>query len=220
MESTPTPARDVAAGDARHRDDWGLEFSRIVAFSDGVFAIAITLLVLALEMPETADDVADSILKQRGDLFAYALSFAVLGKLWLAHHRFFSVLERFDRRLMGLNLLYLACVALVPYPSEVLGDYGEQPAAVILYAASMAAVSLAFALQIVYSYRAGLIKPEIRGPERRYAGPASFLVSAIFLTSIPVALVSPDVAILMWLGIFLVGDRVTDRIGFSLSERQ
>lgn len=219
MESTPRPGPDSAAGDARHRDDWGLEFSRIVAFSDGVFAIAITLLVLALEVPETADDVADSILTQRGDLFAYALSFAVLGKLWLAHHRFFSVLERFDGRLMGLNLLYLAFVALVPYPSEVLGDYGEQPAAVILYGATMAGVSLTFAGQIVHAYRAGLLKPDIRGLERRYAGPASFLVSAIFLASIPVALLSPDVAILMWLGTFVVGDRVTSRIGISLSRR-
>lgn len=219
MESTHTHARDVAGGDSRHRDEWGLEFSRIVAFSDGVFAIAITLLVLALEVPENADDVADSILRQRGDLFAYALSFAVLGKLWLGHHRFFSVLERFDGKLMAINLLYLAFVAIVPYTSEVLGDFGEQPAAVILYAASMAGVSLTFAGQIAYSYRAGLVKPEIRNLERRYAGPASFLVSAIFLASIPVALVSPDVAILMWLGIFLVGDRVTERIGISLSGR-
>ena len=207
---------DTARADARQRDEWSIEFSRIVAFSDGVFAIAITLLVLALEVPENADDLADSILRQRGDVFAYALSFAVLGKLWMSHHRFFSVLDRFDGRLMALNLLYLAFVALVPYTSELLGDYGEQAPAVILYAVGLAGVSLAFAAQIVYAYRAGLVKPEVRGAERRFAVPASFLVSAIFLASIPVALLSPDAAILMWLGIFLVGDRVTERIGISL----
>jgi uncharacterized membrane protein len=201
-----------AGGLARHRDEWGVEFSRIVAFSDGVFAIAITLLVLALEVPESAADVGSAVLDQRGDFFAYALSFAVLGKLWLAHHRFFSALERFDPTLMGLNLVYLAWVALVPYTSELLGDYGELTAAVITYAASMFAVSLTFTIQIAYAYRANLVKPSAREYERRFAGPANFIIAGVFLASIPVAVWSPDVASLMWLSIFASGRRISDRL--------
>jgi uncharacterized membrane protein len=213
MESERRPARAMARGQARHRDEWDVEFNRIVAFSDGVFAIAITLLVLALEVPESSEDVADSLLSQRGDLFAYALSFAVLGKLWISHHRFFSVLERFDGTLMALNLLYLAFIVMVPYTSEVLGDYGEVPSSVILYASVLFAVSLTFAAQIVYSFRSGLVTAATGDLERRYASPSSFLVAGVFLLSIPVALVSTDVATLMWLAIFVVGDRVSDWVG-------
>ena len=114
----------VAAGEpveprsVRDREDSEIEFSRVVAFSDGVFAIAITLLVLALEIPAGVDDLGQA-LRDRGDeFFAYGLSFAVMASLWIDHHRFFGALERFDGRLMALNLLYLAFVALVPFTSE------------------------------------------------------------------------------------------------------
>src|ERR671918_1019031 len=127
-QRSASPAETVRRGHPRHRDEWGIEFSRIVAFSDGVFAIAITLLALAIEVPESLppdETVADLLRDQAGDALAYAISFAVLGKLWLAHHRFFSSVERFDSVLMGLNILYLAWIALVPVTSELLGDYGD-----------------------------------------------------------------------------------------------
>jgi uncharacterized membrane protein len=197
---------------ARHRDEWEVEFSRIVAFSDGVFAIAITLLVLTIEIPENSNDLTRVLDDQIGDFFAYALSFAVLGKLWLAHHRFFSALARFDSTLMGINLVYLAFVALVPFTSELLGDYSDHSIAVIFYAASMFAVSITFTIQIVYSYRANLVKPEMRDLERRMAGPSNFVVSGLFLASIPVAAVAPSVAPFMWIGVLFTGRRVADRV--------
>jgi TMEM175 potassium channel family protein len=215
MATDSRPADVLARRHPQHRDEWGVEFARIVAFSDGVFAIAITLLVLAFQIPENSPDVVHSLLNQSGDVFAYALSFAVLGRLWLAHHRFFSVLERFDARLMGLNLLYLAWVVLVPFTSEVLGDYGNDSGGVILYAAVMLGVTLTFGVEIVYAYRAGLVKPELRGVEHRYAGTASFIVAAVFLASIPVALVAPDFAPLMWLVVFFSGYRLARLLGYE-----
>lgn len=196
-----------------------MEFSRIVAFSDGVFAIAVTLLVLALEIPEDTADLTRALEDQSGDLFAYALSFAVLGKLWLAHHRFFGSLLRFDAILMGLNILYLAWVALVPFTSDVLGDYGDQTAAAVVYAANMSGVTLTFAAQIAYAYRTDLMKPEMREFERRYAGPANFIIAGVFLVSIPVAFLHSDVAILMWLLVFLTGWRVSRRIAGARTPR-
>jgi uncharacterized membrane protein len=209
-EPESTSARPPGA--ARHRDEWEVEFSRIVAFSDGVFAIAITLLVLTIEIPQNSNDLTRVLDNQIGDFFAYALSFAVLGKLWLAHHRFFSALARFDSTLMGINLVYLAFVALVPFTSELLGDYSDQSIAVIFYAASMFAVSITFTIQIVYSYRANLVKPEMRDLERRLAGPSNFVVSGLFLASIPVAAVAPSIAPFMWIGVLFTGRRVADRV--------
>jgi uncharacterized membrane protein len=212
-DESAAPARGRTPGPGRHREEWGVEFSRIVAFSDGVFAIAITLLVLALNIPEHTDDLTGVLENQEGDLLAYALSFAVLGRWWLSHHRFFSALERFDGPLMGLNLFYLAWIALVPFTSEVLGDYGDRAPAVVLYAANMAGVALTFAAQLVYAHERGLMRPRLRGLERRYAAPVTFLSAGVFLVSIPVAFLSPLVAILMWLLIFFTGRWIEDRLG-------
>jgi len=204
--------REAPVGPSKRRDRAEIEFSRIVAFSDGVFAIAITLLVLALEVPPGTDDLGQALRERNDELLAYAISFAVLGKLWLAHHRFFSSVARFDSTLMGLNLFYLAWIALVPFTSEVLGDYSDESAAVILYAANITGVSLTFVAQIAYCYRRDLVQPWAREYERRYAGPANFVVAGVFAASIPVALLSPTAATLMWLAIFVLGRRVGDRI--------
>jgi uncharacterized membrane protein len=212
MENPPRSSELASARRVLHRDESGVEFSRVVAFSDGVFSIAITLLVLSIEIPQHVSDLSHLLVQQEGDFLAYVLSFAVLGKLWLAHHRFFSAVERFDGTLMGLNILYLGCVALVPVTTNLLGDYGDQTVAVIVYALNLAAVSLSFSVSIVYAYRRGLMKPEMRQFEHRFAGPANFLVAGVFLLSVPVAVVSPAAAIVMWLAVFFVGRRLGDLV--------
>jgi uncharacterized membrane protein len=90
---------------AKHREENEIEFSRIVAFSDGVFAIAITLLVLNLGVGEGVKDgeLGTVLWSHHQDLFAYALSFAVIGRFWLVHHRFFGEVTGFDSRLIWLN---------------------------------------------------------------------------------------------------------------------
>ncbi len=201
----------IAGGRSRHRDEAEVEFNRIVAFSDGVFAIAITLLVLGLTVPPHKSDLRRALLNNQDDFVAYAISFAVLGRYWLAHHRFFSALDRFDGRLMALNLLYLACIALVPFTSQVLGDYSSHTESVVLYAINMMAVSGAFYGQLTYSYRVGLVRQEAMPYERRNAGPVNLVVIGVFALSIPVAFVSPFAATLMWLTIFLLGRWVTGR---------
>jgi uncharacterized membrane protein len=209
MERLEGVGGGLRPGQARHRDEWGIEFSRIVAFSDGVFAIAITLLVLQINIPAqlpAGETLFEEILDQHREFIAYAISFAVLGKLWLAHHRFFAAVERFDPVLMGLNLLYLAWIVLVPFTSEVLGDYGDDSTGVILYAAVLAAVSITFQVQILYAYRKKMIRPEMREYERQYEV-ANFAIPAVFLLSIPVALVSPLAATVMWLLVFVAGGR-------------
>ena len=202
----------VAGARAPNRDEAGVEFGRIVAFSDGVFSIAITLLVFGLFIPEGASNLTHTLLNQSSDLFAYGISFAVIGKLWLAHHRFFAALARFDGTLMGLNLVYLSFIGLIPFSSQVLGDYPDGRAAVILYAINLACVTATFQAQIIYSDRRGLIRSEAREVQHRYAGPVNFLTALVFVVSIPVAFLSTDVASFMWLAIFFVGARLSRRI--------
>lgn len=191
--------------DAKRREENEIEFSRIVAFSDGVFAIAITLLVLQLEVPEHVrqDDLWPVLWDQRHDLFAYAISFAVIGRFWVVHHRFFGDVTGFDGRLIALNLFYLAWIVLMPFSSQVLGDHGGDEPAVILYAVNLIGVILAGTLLFVDARRAGLSRAS---PEEERAGRRSALaVAAVFFLSIFVAiLISPEAATVCWLGLFFI----------------
>jgi uncharacterized membrane protein len=195
----------VAGSGAKQREENEVEFSRIVAFSDGVFAIAITLLVLQLEVPEHASnaDLWPELWAQRQDIFAYAISFAVVGRFWLVHHRFFGEVTRFDSRLIALNLFYLAWIVLMPFSSQVLGDHGGAEAAVVLYAANLVGVVLSGSLLFAYAQRAGLTRtsPEAARADRRRA----LTIAAFFLVSIPIAFVDPHLAPYCWLALFVSG---------------
>ena len=121
-----------------------VEFARIVAFTDGVFAIAITLLVLSLDIPPDlrGADLHDFLIDSWRQFFAYFLSFAVVGQFWIAHHGTFSLLHDFDRRLLALNLVYLSLIVLIPFPTQLLGDYGDRTDAVVRYAAIVGSAAL------------------------------------------------------------------------------
>ena len=202
--------------DTRDRDGNEIEFARIVAFSDGVFAIAITLLVLTLSVPEHlhGESLTDALWDQRHNLLAYAISFAVIGRYWINHHRFFSSVVGFDGRLLALNIFYLAWVVLLPFSTQVIGDHGGEAAAVILYAVNLAGVSLVGLWMAIDARRAGL--SEIDDEELQAFRHKSVFVAAVFLTSIPLALVVPDWAPLLWMALFLdPADRLPGRRGAS-----
>jgi uncharacterized membrane protein len=186
----------------KRREGHEIEFSRIVAFSDGVFAIAITLLVLAINVPDElpGESLGEALWGQRQDLLAYALSFAVIGRFWLVHHRFFSEVTAFDGRLLVLNMFYLAWIVLIPFSSEVLGDHGGEAAAIVLYAANLSGVVLTGLWMAADARNAGLTRIDAAAHhEQRYR---SLYIAAVFLASIPVALVAPGIAPFMWLALF------------------
>jgi uncharacterized membrane protein len=198
---------------AKQREENEVEFSRIVAFSDGVFAIAITLLVLQLEVPEHVhhDALTSVLLEQWPDLFAFALSFAVIGRFWVLHHGFFGDVTGFDGRLIALNLFYLAWIVLLPFSSGVLGDHGGDEAAVILYSINLAAVVLSGLWMFGDAQRSGLARTTLE--EAREDRKRALRIAAVFLVSIPVALLNPRLAQWLWLALFVwpVADRVSRR---------
>lgn len=187
---------------SKRREGNEIEFARIVAFSDGVFAIAITLLVLNFDISRdlASGEVGDALWDQRENLIAFAVSFAVIGRFWVVHHRFFGEVTAFDGRLLGLNLLYLGWVVLIPFSSEVLGEYASETAAVVLYSANLAGVVLIGLLMAADAHRAGLLSTS--AAEHRESRIRSLYIASVFLLSIPVALVAPGIAPLLWLVLF------------------
>jgi uncharacterized membrane protein len=178
----------------RRREENEVEFSRIVAFSDGVFAIAITLLVLNLGVPEhiAGDDLTKVLLEQWQDLLAYVITFAVIGRFWLV--------VGFDGRLLALNLFYLGWVALFPFSAQVLGDHGGDTGAIVLYAINLSGITLVGMLMSEDARKAGLSR--MSAEDAREGRRRSISVAAVFLASIPVALVSPGIAPFFWLALF------------------
>ncbi|MER6027578.1 TMEM175 family protein [Streptomyces sp. NPDC001851] len=126
------------------------ESGRVEAFSDGVFAIAITLLVLDIKVPRTGDHggLWAAIGAQWPSYAAYVVSFLVIGIMWVNHHQLFSYVARVDRPLMFLNLMVLMVVAVVPWPTAMLAEYLREGtashAAAAVYSLVMVAMALAF----------------------------------------------------------------------------
>jgi TMEM175 potassium channel family protein len=188
---------------AKERDGNEIEFGRIVAFSDGVFAIAITLLVLNLTIEKglSASRLTEELLNNWDNLLAYAISFAVIGRFWLVHHRFFGEVRAFDGRLLALNLVYLAWIVLIPFSSQVLGDYGGQKASIVVYSVNLAAVVLVGLWMSVDARRRGLTT--IDDETHRESRIRSSYIAGIFLLSIPLGFLAPRAAPYLWLLLFL-----------------
>jgi uncharacterized membrane protein len=183
-----------------------IEFARIVAFTDGVFAIAITILVLGIDVPEEipGPDLHDFLIDSWPQLFAYFLSFAVIGRHWVAHHHVFGMLQNFDQRLMALNLFYLSLVVLIPFPTNLLGEYGSRTDPVVLYGFVIGSASLLSWIMLRYSLNRHHIHPDAV-PAAHEASASTLQPAIVFYASIPIAFVSPVAAQLFWLTLPLVG---------------
>ncbi|WP_411106555.1 TMEM175 family protein [Streptomyces sp. cmx-4-9] len=137
------------------------ETGRVEAFSDGVFAIIITILVLELKVPEeTGSDFWHGVREQWPHYAAYVVSFLIIGVMWVNHHTIFSHLKRVDRPLLFLNLLVLMVVSVIPYTTTVLAEHlvedgGSAHAAAVLYSAVTVAYALAFMAFWWYVTRVG-----------------------------------------------------------------
>lgn len=120
----------------------GLSTRRVEAFSDGVFAIALTLLVLTVKVPPVAniseEKLQQFLLEQWPTYLSYALSVVVIGIFWVAHHGVFNYIKRADRGLFWLNILFLLCVTFIPFPTALIGEFSHYRTSVVIYGASLA----------------------------------------------------------------------------------
>ena len=176
----------------------GLGFERLVFFSDAVFAIGITLLVLDLKLPLDAHGEVD-LDRLAPKLLGFVISFMVTGLYWLAHHRLFETLRDQDGLLRGVNLIYLACVVFLAFPSSVVTEHPTATWAVIFYALSVAATGLMHVVLVLVARRPALIRAgETTG------GTASMAIRALgapltFIATTFVALERPLLAAQLWM---------------------
>jgi uncharacterized membrane protein len=186
-------------------EERGFDYDRTVALSDAVFAIALTLLVLNIGVPARVvhGNLGSGLLDHDTEFESYAISFAVIALLWVRHHTFFRALEKIDGRITFLNLAYLGFVAFLPYPTRILGLYGNEPASVALYAITVAIIATIGGIMRTYALRVGLLSGERRTEVARREHWA--ITPAIFLASIAVAFASVKLAELLWLLLLVPG---------------
>ena len=192
-------------GDEPLAGDLGL--SRLLALTDGVFAIALTLLVLGLAVPAdlSGDELDRAFDELRAGGYAAALSFFVISVFWMGHHRMFRVIDRCDDRLLGLNLVFLAPVVLMPFATQLIADYGDRSGITAAYAAIISVASIAqFVLWTYATHRRRLVPADTP----RHVVVAEMLEAitsaVVFSVSIPVAYVSPSLARASWAVLTLV----------------
>ena len=131
--------------------------TRIEAFSDGVFAIIVTLLVLEIHVPQVqgkdiSASLAHSLLAMAPKFLTYILSFLIVCIWWVAHHHLFHVLKRSDRGLLWLNSLFLLWLAFIPFPTALMGDFPGERIAVIGYGAVWTLSGVSFTFMRYYAF--------------------------------------------------------------------
>jgi uncharacterized membrane protein len=191
----------------RQEDDEAAEegIGRILALSDGVFAIAITLLTLEIAVPTTTSDadLPKALLALWPRYLAYVVSFVVIARFWATHRLAFRLIARCDSMLVGLNLLLLMFVAFLPFPTSVVGEHAGSPAAAVLYAISVILASIASAAYWWYaSGRGGLLGPDVGRAQVRAMRARSLSSPVFFALTLPVAVFAPYAAEIAWLLIF------------------
>jgi uncharacterized membrane protein len=177
--------------------------ARTEAFSDGVFSIAATLLVLDLKVPDAAGGLLPALLHAWPAYASYAVSFMTIGIIWLNHHAIFHHLRQVDRALQVLNLILLMSVALIPFPTAILAKYLEnghdQAVAGAIYGATMTAMGASFGTLWMYVLGKDSLRSSVIPAARKRQLLARFaLGTPIYATGIAVAFLSARLSLLIY----------------------
>ena len=187
----------------------GSDTARIEAFSDGVFAIAITLLIIEVHVParEHAETLGHELLRIWPSYLGYLTSFLTIGVMWINHHYVFELIDRVDRTMLLLNTLLLMLIAFVPFPTAVLAQFietGGARAAAVLYGATLTLTALTYFAWWRYAsagrrLMAEQVPDEVIDDITRAYTPGALLYGGAAL----VAFVQPWVSAALYLGIAL-----------------
>jgi uncharacterized membrane protein len=179
------------------------EFGRVATFSDGVFAIAMTLLVVGIAVPTVEESELNTALSDLfPDIIAFFISFLVIGRYWVAHHRFFARLGAVDSGLMTVNLMYLAAIAFVPFPTGLVSRYENSAITIVIYASALGAASLLEGGMLVMARRAHAFREPPGDDVFRFEVIASVIPVTLFVISVPIAFVSTTLALWSWILVF------------------
>ena len=197
---------DEATGEAGRMTRQGSP-ERVVTFTDGVFAIIITILVLDIRIPEdlASSSIGDAIADIGPTFVAWVISFFITAMYWVWHRDLFNRVKHVNRDVVWLNVVYLLPVCLIPFASSVLGEYHDEPVALHLYGTVLIAATLLRTVLYAYVMRRPELLWELPPLEhRRFGTKLSLAGIAVYVTAIAVAAWVPTVSLLLYLAVPLL----------------
>jgi uncharacterized membrane protein len=185
-------------------DPIGLDKAALTAFNDGIFAIAITLLVLELRIPDIPSVQIDALflpglINIFPKILGFILSFFIITHYWLSFHRILSFIKDIDRTLVRLDILFLFFIVLMPFPTYLLGIYGNHVSVVVFYSIILAISS--FILFLLWNYASAndrLIEQDLSENFIDYLSLRNLIPIVTFVVSIFIALLNPLLAMMSW----------------------
>lgn len=177
---------------------------RIIFFSDAIIAIVITLMVLDIRIPDglAPAELSQTLVDLWPKYFSYVISFLVIGVYWIEHHRMFKYIKRYDGRLIWLNLLFLMSIAFIPFSTDLLGEYGDEPVAVRVYAGLLIAVGMVkWAMWKYATHNHRLVDKDLSEHAIEMSSILGLVSPFVFLASIGISLLSPQWATFSWIAI-------------------
>ena len=193
------------------------DLGRVSAISDGVFAIAMTLLVLDLKLPDLGAGVsreafAAAIVGQAPRFVSWLLSFAILARLWIMQHAMLATGDTRSRGFMGWTFVFLGAVSFVPFPTSLLSEHHDQALSVFIFSATLAVAGIALLAML-------MIERRDHGTEGGKAAPKGsprvlmYSILGAAVVSSLVALVTPVAGVWVWFGFLILAELVMRRIG-------
>ncbi len=177
--------------------------ARFEAFSDGVFAFAITLLALGFVLPKLHEPsnrvLASALLGLWPNLIAYALSFSVIGLMWQNHHALFRLVRTVDRKTVFWNLLLLAATVLIPFATTTLGSYPTYSASTFLYGVVLSTCASFYNLMLMHLVRTKAFAPEVDGATIAFTLRGYRIGWMVYVGATLVALVLPVLSFALYL---------------------
>jgi len=178
--------------------------ARVIALTDGVIAIIITLLVLEIHVPELTQgqSLNESLAELRPSLAAFVVSFILAGMYWVIHRDLFALIRRTDRGLVWLNLLHLLPLSLLPFGAALVGSYEQEPVALRIYGLILIAISLTRAVIWLYATnRPHLLWQRLDDRQRRAGLVLNLAPVLVYLLAFLVATTAPGLSLLIYAGL-------------------
>jgi uncharacterized membrane protein len=191
--------------------EYHLSKNRLETLFDGIFAIAMTILVLGITPPKPDISQAPGVLTSQiidliPEIFIFMVSFLILAGFWLNHHRQFHFVCRVDSRLLWINILLLSSVVFIPFSTDMAGDYPDILIAVLLFHINILIIGLIFSFHAHYISRSeNLCDPDIDKKFLHVQYHRSLLIPGIAFIASIISFVNPSVSLLVYLVIPVAG---------------
>ena len=191
--------------------------TNLTNFCDAVMAIAITIIVLELKVPDvpTAEINSQlwiSLYNDSSVLIGYFLAFFILASYWKSYHKYMKYVNKVDDRFVILNIFFIFFLAILPFPTAIICKYPAQTSPVILYAVAISCSSIMQFLMWDYASGKGRLTVDMDPRFRHAMHTRPLLNVALFLISIPVAFISPLVSMVMWCLPFLITNYILHKV--------